>query len=103
MKRPLHKLLCILLTFLIGTQGLLGTFAGATQSQDTQRLVQDFRQRFGRDLVVKRSADGQRIESILGRSTQVYKGKLAEAARQFLREASRFLHLKEDLSDLNLT
>jgi M6 family metalloprotease-like protein len=103
MRRPLNKLLSILLTLLIVTQGLLGAVAGTTQSQDTQRLVQDFQQRFGRNLIVKRSADGQRIESILGRSTQVYKGKPADAARQFLREASRFFRLKEDLSDLNVT
>jgi M6 family metalloprotease-like protein len=102
MRGPLPKLLSILLTLLIVTQGLpRAAFAGAIQSQGNQRLVQDFHQKFGRDWIVKLSADGQRIESILGRGTQSYRGKPAEAALQFLRENARFFGLKEDLSDLN--
>lgn len=103
MRRNSAKPLSILLTLLIAMQGLAGAaFAGTTQTQGNERLVQDFHKKLGRDWIVTVSADGQRIESILGRGNQVYKGKPAEAARQFLRENARFFGLKEDLSDLNI-
>lgn len=104
MRRASFKPLAILLTLVIATQGLIGAAsAQINQSQDNQKLLPEFYRKFGRDWIVKLSADGQRVESILGRGTQVYPGQPAEAARQFLRDNARFFQLKEDLSDLNLT
>lgn len=101
MKKMSPKPLSILLTLIIATQGLMGAaFAGVTQTQDN--VLQGFYRKFGRDWMVKLSSDGQRIESILGKGTQPYKGKPADAASQFLRENARLFGLKEDLSDLKV-
>lgn len=103
MRMTSRRLLSWLLTFALMLHALFGfAVAGAQQSQNYRNPVQEFQRRFGRDWVVRVSADGQRIESILGKGTKTYKGRPAEAARQFLREVARFFGLKEDLSDLQV-
>jgi M6 family metalloprotease-like protein len=98
--KTLPKLLAILLSVIILQGPMALALSGITQSQTERR--QDFYTKFGRDWVVRLSADGRRIESMLGKGTQPYRGKPAEAARQFLRENARFFGLRDDLQDLKV-
>ncbi|MGA9997011.1 MAG: M36 family metallopeptidase [Pyrinomonadaceae bacterium] len=103
MRRTSYRFLSLLLMCAVMLQGLLGVaITGIGQTQDYRNPLQEFYRKFGRDWIVRLSEDGQRIESILGKGTQAYRGKPADAARQFLRENARLFGLKEDLSDLNV-
>jgi len=76
------------------------TLSSATTRPD-DRLAGFYKQN-GRNWVVRWSADGNRITSLIGSGTRPYEGKPADAARRFLAEWAQLFGVKSDLSDMKL-
>jgi M6 family metalloprotease-like protein len=106
MRKEYRIVACLLMLTTLMTQGMWQAVTAQTgqvqESQYSGRLIQEVHRRFGPDWIVRLSQDGQRVESMLGKGTQPYRGKPADAARQFLRENASLFGLKEDLSDLSV-
>src|ERR1051325_10387458 len=81
---------------------LAGHMLAQPQYSARDQRQASFERRQGRGWVMRWSPERARVITLLGRTAKSYRGKPADAAREFLRENADLFGLRSDLADLTV-
>ncbi|HEY6212660.1 MAG TPA: M36 family metallopeptidase [Vicinamibacterales bacterium] len=81
---------------------LAGHMLAQPQYSARDQRQASFERRQGRGWVMRWSPERDRVITLLGRTAKSYRGKPADAAREFLRENADLFGLRSDLADLTV-